>query len=946
MSVVKYDERIEPMSLDKITARIKAVQSELPTCKVNVMAITMGVVENISNEIETSRIDKIAINIIMQYANETDNACYRKLAIGIFKSWCVKYVCDEPIETWEDIQQMNFSYVALKQHIQSSADLDMYVIGRDGKQKLISLDEITNSIKEHATNLRVNPMSIVIKTIEHMGNKMTTCEIDEISAWMAATYSITNPDYEKLASRLELTNLYKSTPDTFSKCIETLAEGPDSIIRQDVKRFVEEYFETLNNACIELQSNDYLLDYFAVKTMKKIYLLLDTNGNPIERPQYTWMRIAVELYMPNIQSVIKCFKQLSNLRGTHASPTIFNSCTTRPQLSSCMLLTNEGDSVEGIYETRKKCAQLGAATAGIGVSLDTIRATGSMIKSSRRPSRGVPSFIRGYDSDAEIIDQGGKRKMSLAIYMQPWHADFLTAISMSKPTAKAHMQAHNLFFAAWHNTLLYKRVQAKNTWSFFCPTKAPKLLTTYGKEFDEAYEEYEKAGLASHTMPAVDVYRTIAEVMYESGRPYNLNKDACNEKSNLKNVHIINCSNLCAEILIPSGEIDGENEIGVCMLNSINLSKHVKTPIQWVNGTPNESLKPSDRIDWTSLEETTRSFVRNLNQVIDRQQYILPECERSSLRHRPIGVGFQGLGTVFFMCGLPFDSSEANELQHDIMDFIARMAVDESCELAKIHGSYETFEGSPASMGKLQPHLWRDYYATHEETYINGAPRTDVQKLTNWQAWDELAEKVKTHGLRNSLITALMPTGSTSQLTGNTPTMEPQFSNVYSRHGLIGNFFIVNKYLIEALSSCNLWNEEMKSKIINNNGSVQSIPEIPNIIKVIFKTAHEISQKQLMFMSAVRGQYICQTQSLNLFIRDPTISKLITITSHGMKLGLKTISYYAYTEAASSATKIEAAPESAPSNSAPSSSEPAPAPLACVRRKQGDPPSDCQACSA
>lgn len=920
MSVVKRDGKVEEMSLDKISKRIRTLLDENnSSLQCNVMAVTMGVCENIHDMITTYELDMITINICNKVI--CSSSSYKDLARLVFNSWCEKYHdvnAGQIVALWQKIMESSYNMHGISAHITSDVSLDMYVIGRSGEKKMMSLDEITKRITHHAnvpTKLNVDVMTMVIATISNMKNEMTTSEIDELSAWIASTYSLTNADYEVLGTRIALDDLYKNTPHKFSSFIEDLASGDNPIIRRSIANFVSTNADTLDAMCQDGNAHDTNLNYFAIATLKKLYLLLDNHGKPHERPQYTWMRIAVELWNDTVapsdrwrvvDNIRKCYEILSDIRATHASPTVFNSSTTRPQLSSCMLVQNEEDSVEGIYYTFAKCAQLGAATAGIGIDMSNIRATNSMIKSSRRPSKGLPSFVSLYDMNCQIIDQGGKRKMSIAIYIPPWHADFLRVLHMAAPDVKEDMRAHNLFYAVWHNSLLFKRVQAGENWSMFCPTDVPDLLKLSGKAFDDAYLRYEAAGLAREVVPAKQIYIEIAKLMYESGKPYNLNADACNEKSNLQNVANTPCSNLCAEIVIPSGMIDGQREIGVCTLASINLPKHVKSAVSWVNGIPQID---EFNMDWEELQLTTRQLVRNLNQVIDRQLYVLEECRRSNLRHRPIGIGYQGLSDIFQMAGLPMESPEANKLQARITEVIALAAVDESCELAKIHGPYDTFEGSPASEGRLQPHLWDEYYRNHEETYVDGAPRTDVQSYVDWPAWDALAKKVQTYGLRNGLLLALMPTSSTSQLTGNTPSMDPQFSNIYSRHGLTGDFYVTNKQLIAAIKSMNMWNEMTKDLIVLANGSVQDIPATPEI-KAVFKTAHEVSQKQLMFMSACRGQFICQTQSLNVYLRNADISKFVSLISYGMKLGLKTISYYTFTESSADAAKVTVKKES------------------------------------
>jgi ribonucleoside-diphosphate reductase alpha subunit len=613
------------------------------------------------------------------------------------------------------------------------------------------------------------------------------------------------------------------------------------------------------------------------------------------------MRVAIQLFYKNgtLDDVLEYYKMLSNHSATHASPTCYNACIKMNQLSSCMLLTNSEDSIDGIYKTLKDCAVLSAATAGIGISVSNIRAKGSLINTTKRASDGIMPFLKVHNTSGYAINQGGKRNSSTAIYIEPWHADFLEVIENRMPD-KHHI--NNLFIATWLPNLLHKRVLENGTWSMFCPNSCPKLFETYGDEFDMVYIEYENLGLAKLQVPAKEVYMKIAMLMFETGLPYNLNKDACNYKSNLKNVTpILHSSNLCAEILIPSSK----DEIGVCMLASINLMHCIKH-VEWENGSPKRDTITDWWLDYINVDHIstiTKLLVRGLNNVIDDQLYLLPECENSSKRHRPIGVGVQGMANVLHTLGIEYESEDSAKINAYITELIAYSAITESADLAELYGSYDTFEGSPASLGKLQPHLWDDYYDNTGITYINGKSRKNNLHEYRRLNWDNLAEHVKAKGLRNSLLIAYMPTASTSQLLGNYQSFEPANSNIFSRHTSAGSFNIVNKTLVKALKSVNMWNKEVQDNVVSNNGSISNLP-VPNEMKNIFKTVWEMKQTRLMEISSYRGQFICQTQSLNVYIKDPTVSKFTSLLAHGMILGLKTISYYTHSQAAADPVKI------------------------------------------
>ncbi len=724
----------------------------------------------------------------------------------------------------------------------------------------------------------VNTMEIIDTMSRNIVDRITTTELDMFAADVCAIKSTTEPEYDKMASRIAVSNIYKNTEPTFSRMINLVRNNVDT----EILAIIDANTECINNMIVS--ERDMLFSYYGLKCLQETYLLRNAHKEIIERPQYMWLRVALQIHKTDFTRVKETYDLLSSHKFIHASPTLFNSCMVNNQLSSCMLLTNREDSIPGIYETNKECAILGALTAGIGVSMTNIRAKHSLIKTTNRPSKGLVPFVTTHNMMSGVIDQGGKRKMSEAIYIEPWHADFMEILSLKSTDNKSGIMLDKIFLACWSNNLLNERVKNNQHWSLFCPTKAPKLINAYGKEFEEAYIQYEQAGVANSIISARSVYTLIIKIMIEKGMPYMLNKDACNFKSNLKNVSHINCSNLCAEILIPSGFIDGEYEIGVCTLASINLISMV-TPCKWSkNG---EIIEPGS-FNFEELANVTRVACRNLNNIIDYQMYPLSACERSSRKHRPIGIGIQALADVFMALGYPFTSAEAKYLNWRIAEEMYYAAITESMELAKEYGPYITFDGSPASQGILQPHLWQQYGST---------------PLPYVKDWDAIAELVKTHGLRNSLMLAFMPTAGTSNILGGNPSFEPCVSHIISKRNLVGTFTVVNKWLIDLFKVMGIWNNEMKENIIANDGSIDHL-DIPEHIRNVFKTAWEISPVETMSMSADRGQFICQSQSNNIYIKDVTHAKLSALINYGFDLGLKTISYYIRSRAATEAVKF------------------------------------------
>lgn len=759
--------------------------------------------------------------------------------------------------------------------------MSRYVINRRGEKEEMDLGAIQSrikSLKNMIYNLdRINVVGITIDIVNNLKDNIKTSELDDIAAWICYTKSIEDEQYEVLAARIEISNLHKNTNPSFSGVIREMHKI--NYIRDEILLLIDLYGHRLDAMIIH--ENDYQYDYFGIKTLQNSYLMRK-NNIIVERPQYLLMRVALELYRDDIDAVQRAYTDMSNLLYTHATPTQYNACSIANQLSSCMLLTNRDDSIKGISKTLMEVQCLGATAAGVGVCLSNIRGDGSLIRSTNRASKGIIPFLQMYNTSCASIDQGRRRKMSVAVYIDPWHKDFLDILKCSDPDASHEIRTANLQYAVWSNRLLYKRALNSAMWSFFCPTVAPKLLNTYGDEFEKAYLQYEAEGLYSAQVPATEVYVEIAKRMIESGTPYHLNKDACNEKSNMKNVAHINCSNLCAEILIPSGSIDGQEEIGVCTLASVNLSKFIKKEATYTMVDGDVVIAHGD-MDYDALETVAEKLVYNLNQVIDRQKYILKGCARSNLRHRPIGIGIQGLANVFMRMGMSMTSIEAKKINYQISEALYYGALQGSMKLAEKDGAYDTFIGSPASMGKLQPHLWEDY----------GSKPLDYR-----YDWDAVAKKVQICGLRNALLMAYMPTASTSQMLGNYASFEPLDGNIFVRTTLAGQFSVVNSYLIQVLRSLNIWNGALREQILKNEGSVQRISEIPQNIRDIFKVSYEYEQKTLMEMAADRGRFICQTQSLNIFMNDPSINKVCSMMIYGMSLGLKTISYYLRSNAA------------------------------------------------
>lgn len=748
----------------------------------------------------------------------------------------------------------------------------MFVIKRDGRKESVKFDKITARIQKlcYGFSELVDPVKISMKVIEGLYDGVTTSELDNLAAEVAASMTTNHPDYALLAARIAVSNLHKNTDKSFSRTMKKLYEYKDvktgqnaGLIADDVYEIIKKNAELLDSTII--YDRDFGYDYFGFKTLERSYLLR-IDGKVVERPQHMLMRVSLGIHKDDINSAIETYHLMSERWFTHATPTLFNAGTPKPQMSSCFLLTMKDDSIEGIYDTLKQCAKISQSAGGIGLSIHNIRATGSYIKGTNGTSNGIVPMLRVFNDTARYVDQGGgKRKGSFAIYLEPWHSDIFEFLDLRKNHGKEELRARDLFYALWIPDLFMKRVKADATWSLFCPNEAPGLADCWGKEFEELYERYEKEGRARKTINARDLWNAVLESQIETGTPYMLYKDACNAKSNQQNLGTIKSSNLCTEII----EYTSPDEVAVCNLASLALPRFVNDGV----------------FDHQRLFEVTYVATKNLNKIIDYNYYPVPEAQRSNLRHRPIGLGVQGLADAFIMMRMPFDSPQAKQLNKDIFETIYYASLTASKDLAKDLGPYETYEGSPISKGILQFDMW------------------DVQPSDRWE-WDILRDEIKKYGVRNSLLLAPMPTASTSQILGNNECFEPYTSNIYSRRVLSGEFVVVNKHLLRDLVKLGLWNDEMKNKIISNNGSIQNIEEIPQNIKDLYKTVWEIKQRDIIDMAADRGAFICQSQSLNLFVDKPNFAKLTSMHFYAWEKGLKTGMYYLRTKAASEAIKF------------------------------------------
>jgi ribonucleoside-diphosphate reductase alpha chain len=750
----------------------------------------------------------------------------------------------------------------------------MYVVKRDGHKEPVMFDKITDRIKKlcYGLNDLVDSVKVAMRVIEGLYDGVTTSELDNLAAETAASMTISHPDYAQLAARIAVSNLHKNTKKSFSETMTDMYLYVNPRTGQKSPLLSDEVYEAIMANAEELDSmiiynRDFNYDYFGFKTLERSYLL-KINGKIVERPQHMLMRVSVGIHLNDIEAVKETYELMSKKFFTHATPTLFNAGTPKPQMSSCFLLTMKDDSIDGIYDTLKQTARISQSAGGIGLSIHNVRATGSYIRGTNGTSNGIVPMLRVFNDTARYVDQGGgKRKGSFAIYLETWHADIFEFLDLKKNTGKEEMRARDLFFAMWTSDLFMKRVQDDASWTLMCPNECPGLCDVYGDEFEALYISYETAGKGRKTIRARELWEKILESQIETGTPYMLYKDAANRKSNQKNLGTIRSSNLCTEIL----EYTAPDEVAVCNLASISLPMFVE------NGEFNHQF----------LYDVTKRVTRNLNRVIDRNYYPVPEAENSNMRHRPIGLGVQGLADAFILLRLPFTGDKAKQLNQEIFETLYFAAVTASMELAKEEGPYSTFKGSPISEGEFQYNLW-------------GLKDSDLSGRWDWAS---LRKEVLEHGVRNSLLVAPMPTASTSQILGNNEAFEPYTSNIYTRRVLSGEFIVVNKHLLNDLVERGLWTETLKQELMRNNGSVQALA-IPEDLKELYKTVWEMSMKDIIDMSRQRGYFIDQSQSLNLFMEGATYSKLTSMHFYAWQSGLKTGMYYLRTKAAVDAIKF------------------------------------------
>jgi ribonucleoside-diphosphate reductase alpha chain len=750
----------------------------------------------------------------------------------------------------------------------------MYVVKRDGHKEPVMFDKITDRIKKlcYGLNGLVEPVKVAMRVIEGLYDGVSTSELDNLAAETAASMTIAHPDYAQLAARIAISNLHSNTKKSFSETMNemyhyvnprTNLEAP--LLSEEVHKVIMENAEFLDSHII--YNRDFNYDYFGFKTLERSYLLR-INGKIVERPQHMLMRVSVGIHLNDLESVIETYDLMSKKFFTHATPTLFNAGTPKPQMSSCFLLAMQDDSIDGIYDTLKQTAKISQSAGGVGLSIHNVRATGSYIRGTNGTSNGIVPMLKVFNDTARYVDQGGgKRKGSFAIYIETWHADIFDFLDLKKNTGKEEMRARDLFFAMWTSDLFMKRVQEDTYWTLMCPNECPGLYDVYGEEFEAMYIDYETRGKGRKTIKARELWEKILESQIETGTPYMLYKDAANRKSNQKNLGTIRSSNLCTEIM----EYTSKDEIAVCNLASLSL------PMFVANG----------KFDHDLLFNVTKRVTRNLNKVIDRNYYPVVEAQNSNMRHRPVGLGVQGLADAFIMLRLPFTSDGAKKLNQEIFETLYFAAVTASMEMAKEEGPYSTFKGSPISQGEFQHNLWG---------------LKDEELSGRWD-WGSLRKEVMENGVRNSLLVAPMPTASTSQILGNNEAFEPYTSNIYTRRVLSGEFIVVNKHLLEDLVKLGLWNEDLKQELMRQNGSVQNL-DIPQDLKELYKTVWEMSMKDIIDMSRQRGYFIDQSQSLNLFMQDANYSKLTSMHFYAWQSGLKTGMYYLRTKSAVDAIKF------------------------------------------
>ena len=778
----------------------------------------------------------------------------------------------------------------------------MYVLKRDGRKEPIMFDKITARVRKlcYGLNDLVDPVKVAMRVIEGLYDGVTTSELDNLAAETAATMTTTHPDYAQLAARISVSNLHKNTKKSF---VETMTDlytyvNPRTgkkapLLADNVHKIIKDNAELLDSTII--YNRDFGYDYFGFKTLERSYLL-KINGQIVERPQHMLMRVSVGIHLDDLDAAIETYHLMSKRYFTHATPTLFNSGTPKPQMSSCFLLAMKDDSIDGIYDTLKQTAKISQSAGGIGLSIHNIRATGSYIAGTNGTSNGVVPMLRVFNDTARYVDQGGgKRKGSFAIYVEPWHADIFDFLNLKKNHGKEEMRARDLFYAMWIPDLFMRRVEEDSTWTLMCPNECPGLYDSHGDEFEKKYLDYEKNNKGRKTIQARELWEKILESQIETGTPYMLYKDAANRKSNQQNLGTIRSSNLCTEIL----EYTSPDEVAVCNLASIALPMFIK----------------DGAFDHQELYDVTVRATKNLNKVIDRNYYPVKEAENSNFRHRPIGLGVQGLADTFIKLRMPFTSDEAKTLNQEIFETLYFAAVTASKDMAIDEGPYESYKGSPISKGEFQHNLW-------------GIKDSELSGRWDWVA---LRKEVKKHGVRNSLLVAPMPTASTSQILGNNECFEPYTSNIYTRRVLSGEFIVVNKHLLEDLVNLGLWDEDLKQELMRANGSVQQLDNIPDDIKELYKTAWELSMKDIIDMSRQRGYFIDQSQSLNLFMEGATMAKLTSMHFYAWKSGLKTGMYYLRTKSAVDAIKFtldkkkeEKVPETAPAAATASAAKAAP----------------------
>ena len=794
----------------------------------------------------------------------------------------------------------------------------MYVVKRDGRQEPVMFDKITERVRKmcYGLNTIVDPVKVAMRVIEGLYDGVTTSELDNLAAEIAATMTTAHPDYAKLAARIAVSNLHKNTKKSFSETMTDLYNyvnprtGKKSpLLADDVYEIIMENADKLDSTII--YSRDFNYDYFGFKTLERSYLL-KLNGKIVERPQQMLMRVSIGIHKEDIDEAIATYELMSKKYFTHATPTLFNAGTPKPQMSSCFLLQMQDDSIDGIYDTLKQTAKISQSAGGIGLSIHNIRATGSYISGTNGTSNGIVPMLRVFNDTARYVDQGGgKRKGSFAMYLEPWHADIYDFLDLKKNHGKEEMRARDLFYAMWISDLFMKRVEEDGNWTLMCPHECPHLYDTYGEEFERLYTGYEAAGKGRKTIRARDLWEKILESQIETGTPYMLYKDAANRKSNQKNLGTIRSSNLCTEIM----EYTADDEVAVCNLASIAIPMFVR-----------QDADGNKFFDHKKLFDVTKKVVRNLDTVIDRNYYPVKEAENSNFRHRPVGLGIQGLADAFIMLRLPFTSEEAKKLNQEIFETLYFAAVTSSMEIAKAKGAYSTFKGSPMSEGEFQYNMW-------------GVQDEDLSGRWNWKS---LRKKVIQHGVRNSLLVAPMPTASTSQILGNNEAFEPYTSNIYTRRVLSGEFIVVNKHLLEDLVELNLWDNNMKEQIMRANGSIQDIENIPQDLKELYKTVWEMSMKDIIDMARHRGYFIDQSQSLNLFMKDPDYGKLTSMHFYAWKSGLKTGMYYLRTKSAVNAKQFTLDVEKKEENKSMSAEEF----KAMVEASKNAGPDDCLMCGS